>query len=132
MGWAGILLGLSFATKVQGLFFVPLIWVFSRQGNKETRLFVAQSLRLAFGFVVVALVVLIWDRARGGLPFWQQQTINYGDIRLIYADEVGPRLIGWLAFLPYFFGPIVGVVGLIGLPRLLRTSRLVIDGCCYG
>ncbi|MBP7688321.1 MAG: glycosyltransferase family 39 protein, partial [Thermoflexales bacterium] len=88
MGWAGILLGLSFATKVQGLFFVPLIWVFSRQVDKETRFFVAQALRLAFGFVVVALVVLIWDRARGGLPFWQQQTINYGDIRVIRADEV--------------------------------------------
>ncbi len=28
MGWAGVLLGLSFATKVQGLFFLPLIPVF--------------------------------------------------------------------------------------------------------
>nr|MBP7689795.1 hypothetical protein [Thermoflexales bacterium] len=96
--------------------------VFSRQVDKETRFFVGEAVRLAFGFVVVALVVLIWDRARGGLPFWQQQTINYGDIRVIRADEVGPRLIGWLTFLPYFFGPIVGLLGLIGLPRLLRTS----------
>ena len=132
LGWAGILLGLSFATKVQGLFFAPLVMVFSRQGNKETRKegdtetwrVVVLSLRLAFGFALVALIVLAWDRARGGLPFWTQQTINYGDIRLIYPSELGPRLIGWASFLPYFFGPIVGGLGLIGLPHLLRTSSL--------
>ena len=48
-----------------------------------------------------------------------QQTINYGGIRVIYASELGPRLTGWLTFLPYFFGPIVGLLGLIGLPLLL-------------
>lgn len=122
LGWAGILLGLSFATKIQGLFFAPLIWVFSRQVDKETSGLGARLFRLALGFASIALLILAWDRARGGLPFWQQQTINYGDIRLIYADEVGPRLTGWLAFLPYFFGPIVGLLGLIGLPRWLRVS----------
>ena len=36
-GWAGILLSLSFATKVQGLFFLPLIFVmWSRQVDKQT------------------------------------------------------------------------------------------------
>ncbi len=122
LGWAGILLGLSFATKVQGLFFAPLVLVFSRQGDKETREQGALLLKYALGFGIVALLVLAWDRARGGLPFWVQQTINYGDIRLAYAGEIGPRLIGWLSFLPYFFGPIVGLIGLIGLPRLLRVS----------
>jgi len=121
-GWSGVLLGLSFATKVQGLFFAPLVWVFGRQGDKQTSKQGAQLFQSTAGFVVVTLLVLIWDRARGGLPFWQQQTINYGDIRLVYADELGPRLIGWLTFLPYFFGPIVGVLGLIGLPPVLRTS----------
>ena len=36
-GWAGVLLGLSFATKVQGLFFAPLVLVYGRQGDRETR-----------------------------------------------------------------------------------------------
>jgi hypothetical protein len=53
------------------------------------------------------------------LPFWVQQAINYGGIRVIYASELGPRLTGWLNFLPYFFGPIVGLLSLIGLPLLL-------------
>jgi 4-amino-4-deoxy-L-arabinose transferase-like glycosyltransferase len=126
-GWAGILLGLSFATKVQGLFFLPLIPVFwSRQRNKETRLsvspFLYPPIKFAIGLVVIAACVLLWDRARDGLPFWVQQSINYGGIRVIYASELAPRLTGWLEFLPYFFGPIVGLLGLIGLPLLLRRD----------
>ena len=123
-GWAGVLLGLSFATKVQGLFFIPLIPVFwNRQANREAPSSISPSLypfvRLILGFVLIASSVLIWDRTRGGLPFWVQQTINYGDIRIIYAAELGPRLGGWLSFLPYFWGPLVGLIGLIGLPLLL-------------
>jgi 4-amino-4-deoxy-L-arabinose transferase-like glycosyltransferase len=123
-GWAGILLGLSFATKVQGLFFLPLIPVFwGGQGNKKTNrsspLSVHSSIRFALGFIVIAVCILLWDRTRGGLPFWVQQTINYGGIRVVYAGELGPRLTGWLDFLPYFFGPFVGLLGLIGLPILL-------------
>jgi 4-amino-4-deoxy-L-arabinose transferase-like glycosyltransferase len=126
-GWAGILLGLSFATKVQGLFFAPLILVmWSSQVDAQTRHSVSLSLhpsiRFAVGFALIASCVLFWDRARGGLPFWVQQTINYGGIRAIYASEISPRLTGWLTFLPYFFGPIVGALGLIGLPFLLQRD----------
>jgi 4-amino-4-deoxy-L-arabinose transferase-like glycosyltransferase len=35
MGWAGILLGLSFATKVQGLFFAPLVFIFWHLNQKS-------------------------------------------------------------------------------------------------
>jgi 4-amino-4-deoxy-L-arabinose transferase-like glycosyltransferase len=126
-GWAGIWLGLSFATKVQGLFFLPLIPVFwSRHGSKETSRSISPSLRpsvsFAVGLAIVAACVLLWDRTRGGLPFWVQQSINYGGIRTIYASELGPRLTGWLDFLPYFFGPFVGLLGLVGLPLLLRRD----------
>jgi hypothetical protein len=141
LGWAGILLGLSFATKVQGLFFAPLVLVYGSHRpsispslhpsispsprpsiSPSPRPSIAPSLRLILGFTFIALLILLWDRARGGLPFWTQQTINYGDLRLIYASELGPRLIGWASFLPYFFGPIVGVLGLIGLPWLIRSD----------
>ena len=123
-GWAGILLGLSCATKVQGLFFLPLILVFwSKQVDKDTRPSVAHSLhpliRFATSFISIAICVLLWDRARGDLPFWVRQTLNYGSMRVIYASELSPRLTGWSDLLPYFFGPIVGLLGLIGLPFLL-------------
>ncbi|CAG0928333.1 hypothetical protein TFLX_00852 [Thermoflexales bacterium] len=125
-GWAGIWLGLSFATKVQGLFFAPLLLVFwiACQPKQSSRhpfiLSPGHSLwRLLLAGLSIMLAVLLWDRLRGGSPFWVQQTINYGGIRVIYASELGPRLIGWLNFLPYFFGPIIGALGLIGLPILL-------------
>ncbi len=139
-GWAGILLGLAFATKVQGLFFAPLLPIFwvacqPKRSSCPTGMLryplvllsrgdAALSSchpfrRFAIGVGLIVLAVLLWDRARGGLPFWVQQTVNYGGIRLIYASELGPRLTGWLDFLPYFFGPIVGLLGLIGLPFLL-------------
>ena len=136
-GWAGILLGLSFATKVQGLFFAPLTLVYwstsqlvnqgsgirdqrSEIRDQSRRLSVSLSLvRFLAAFLTIALIVLAWDRLRGGLPFWEQQSINYGGIRVIYPSEAGPRLTGWLALLPYFFGPLVGLIGLIGLPILV-------------
>jgi 4-amino-4-deoxy-L-arabinose transferase-like glycosyltransferase len=132
-GWAGILLGLSFAAKVQGLFFlllVPLFWqrrASSRSPGERPHLCGVNLSprhpiwRFILGVGVSALaVVLLWDGARGGLPFWMQQTINYGGIRLIYAGELSPRLTGWINFLPYFFGPIAGLLGLIGMPILIH------------
>jgi 4-amino-4-deoxy-L-arabinose transferase-like glycosyltransferase len=124
-GWAGILLGLSFATKVQGLFFAPLVfvlaWPAARMNSRADKANTLKRVvgRFLFGLGCLVAAVLIWDRTRGGLPFWVQQTINYGGIRAIYASELVPRLTGWVNFLPYFFGPIVGVAGLIGLPLLL-------------
>jgi hypothetical protein len=103
---------------------LPLILVmWSSQVDTPTRRSVSRSLhpsiRFAVGFALIAVCVLLWDHARGGLPFWVQQTINYGGIRVIYASELAPRLTSWLDFLPYFFGSIVGALGLIGLPFLL-------------
>jgi 4-amino-4-deoxy-L-arabinose transferase-like glycosyltransferase len=125
-GWAGFLLGLSCATKVQGLFFLPLIPIFWQRSHSTASPYHSVTLssghpfwRFLIGIGIVASAVFLWDRARGGLPFWIQQTINYGDIRVIYAGELAPRLNGWVNFLPYFFGPIIGALGLIGLPFLL-------------
>jgi 4-amino-4-deoxy-L-arabinose transferase-like glycosyltransferase len=120
LGWAGILLGLAFATKVEGLFFLPLVPIFMESVTWSARNLVTKKLvRFLAGVIALLVLVVIWDRLRGGLPFWVQQSINYGGIRLIYPSEVGPRLIGWLSFLPYFFGSIVGAIGLIGLPIVL-------------
>jgi len=116
-GWAGILLGLAFATKVQGLYFAPLLPIFWVMRQPKRSSCPAQRVllsschpfwRFSIGVGLIVLAVLLWDRSRGGLPFWVQQTVNYGGIRLIYASELGPRLTGWLDLLPYFFGPIVG------------------------
>jgi len=75
--------------------------------------------RFAVSLVIPVIPVLAWDRLRGGVPFWIQQTINYGGIRPAYASEVLPRLVGWASWLPHFFGWPLLVVLFIGLPMLL-------------
>lgn len=130
-GWAGMFLGLAAATKVQALIFLPLVLAYGMAANFHFHQdAMAQSLqpcwrlgvlvvRFMIGLAVPFVAVLVWDRVRGGTPFWVQQTINYGGIRLVYASEVMPRLIGWASFLPYFFGwPMLAVL-ITGLPALL-------------
>jgi len=117
-GWAGVLLGLGAATKVQALIYLPLVFVCSLFAVRHAqRSFVIG--RFVAGLAMPLLAVLAWDRLRGGTPFWIQQTINYGGIRLIYASEVMPRLIGWASFLPYFFGWPMLIALSVGLPLLL-------------
>lgn len=156
-GWAGLLLGLAFATKVQGVLFVPLVLlslVFGRgtqthnAGNKIKSVFIRvytytckyrrpNIIRFLIGCAVPVLFVLLWDRARGGTPFWVQQAINYGGIRFAFANELTPRLVGWLELLSYFLGPVLGVMLLAGSALLLinvmtgagRTRAAIIDMC---
>lgn len=111
--WAGVWLGLSLATKLQGVFFAPLVIVFARHRSRQ------EFLRMLAGAALIGLAVLAWDRARGGVPFWQQQAINYGEVHISAADEAGLRLAGWLAFLPYFLGPIAGAASVLGIAAFI-------------
>jgi len=87
------------------------------------------------GLLIPLSAVLAWDRLRGGAPFWIQQTINYGGIRLVYPGEVMPRLAGWASFLPHLLGWPMTVTAAIGLPLLLvhdltsgaRTQAATLD-----
>ena len=117
-GWAGLWLGLAVATKVQALVFLPLAIAYGvlvvRPSSRATVL-----RRFASGLAIPLLLVLLWDRLRGGTPYWIQQTINYGGIRLIYPGEIMPRLIGWSSYLPYLLGWPMLIALAIGLPLLL-------------
>ncbi len=146
-GWAGILLGLACATKVQGLLFAPLVLMsqmFRTRMNADcaekiresaftpalrrtqcgayVRVYVRPLISLGSGLATIVLLVFLWDAAREGTPFWLQQTINYGGIRAAFAGEVAPRLGGWLGLLTHFFGPIAGVILLIGVLILLVNA----------
>jgi len=124
-GWAGVWLGLAAATKVQALIFLPLIMAFAvlraprlkHRANSSSLL--KQAVRFIVSLAVPVSIVLVWDRLRGGAPFWIQQTVNYGGIRPVYAGEVLPRLAGWASWLPYFFGLPLLVVLIVGLPVLV-------------
>ena len=143
-GWAGFFLGLSFATKAQGLLFIPLVVITAQLAKRQAGYLptrhhgTKKSLKIpgvlvpswllrrpcvtGAGFGVVAGLVITWSLARGGTPFWEQQAINYGGIRLAFAAELGPRLIAWLGFLPHFFGPILGGMFVASLIFLLLCA----------
>jgi 4-amino-4-deoxy-L-arabinose transferase-like glycosyltransferase len=126
-GWGGVFLGLAAATKAQGALFAPLvllgIWVHAAEvETRPSALIRATLLRLVAGFACIAAFVGLWSLARGGTPFWAQQTINYGGIRLAFPSELAPRLSGWLTLLPHFFGPIAGLLLLLGSVYLLTRA----------
>jgi len=127
-GWAGVLLGLAVATKVQALVFLPLVIATAFYG-RSSRLG-ASAVKLGVGLAIPVGAVLVWDRLRGGTPFWIQQAINYGGVRLVYASEVMPRLVSWTSFLPHFFGWPMFIVLAVGLPLLLVYD--LTRGACTG
>ena len=116
-GLAGVCLGLAGAAKVQGLLFAPLT-ILTAMGSQDagqrklSALTVEDAVRFAAGFGAIIAAIFAWSLARGGTPFWAQQAINYGGIRLAFAAELAPRLSGWLGWMPYLFGmPMTAVVG---------------------
>jgi 4-amino-4-deoxy-L-arabinose transferase-like glycosyltransferase len=133
-GWAGAFLGLATATKVQALIFLPLIAACGALAyGRRRRSWAIGSFFV--GLLIPLSAILAWDRLRGGAPFWIQQTINYGGIRLVYPSEVMPRLAGWASFLPHLLGWPMSATVAIGLPLMLihdltrgaRTRAAIFD-----
>lgn len=120
--WSGLLAGLSFATKQTGLVWVLpsllLVIVRDRSPAGRLRLLLAFFCRLA---LAIGLVV-VWDLARGlqgGRSFWQAGVAGFGGPRLIWPQELWPRLREWLKLLGYLFGsPTVNALLLAALPVL--------------
>ncbi|MDY7077571.1 MAG: hypothetical protein SXV54_11680 [Chloroflexota bacterium] len=130
-GWAGLLAGLSFATKQTGLVWVPLVLLFQISNIKyQTPNPQSQTPSLSYLTVVISrllfviLLVFAWDAIRvaqgGGESFWRMGVTGYGGLRLIWPQELWVRLRGWIGLARYFFvSPVVNGVLLVGLPVLV-------------
>ena len=139
-GWAGLLIGLSFATKQTGLAWLPLVillLISSLQSPTTRRTASLAQLSIAFAAVVGA--TFIWDAVRvaqGAEGFWSLGVTGYGGLRFIWPQELGTRLLGWTDLARYLFvSPIINGALLFGLPALIwcaltrrsRTYKAVID-----
>ncbi|MGD8598761.1 MAG: hypothetical protein PVJ26_17200 [Anaerolineae bacterium] len=112
LGMAGLWLGLSVATKQQGLLFLPLVVALGllvpaardRRNRRAWLLFL-------LGFALVLVGVIAWDAARLQKPgFWQQGFISYGDLGHIDVQRLGARAISWLDVLGAFWAsPVFGL-----------------------
>lgn len=120
--WAGLLAGLAFATKQTGLVWQPLVALIQIL-NPKAQTINPKVLPLVVGhWLLVIGLVFAWDGVRvaqGAEGFWRTGVTGYGGLRLIWPQELWPRLRGWVGQMRYFFAsPIVNGVLLVGLPAL--------------
>ncbi len=138
-GWAGLLAGLSFATKQTGLAWLPLILLL-QVTDARSPISIIKPLLLVIGhWSLVIGFVFIWDAVRvaqGAEGFWNLGVTGYGGLRFIWPQELGTRLRGWAELARYLFvSPVVNGALLFGLPLLMwraftrrpRTYKAAID-----
>ena len=117
--WAGLLAGLSFATKQTGLVWLPLVFAVALARRASVRLWFRQ---FAAWWLVPTLLSFAWDGVRvalGADSFWSAGVVGYGGLRLIWSHELWSRLRAWSRLMASLFEspPIVGLL-LVGLPAL--------------
>ncbi len=143
---AGALAGAAFATKQQGIFFLPLmalagIWwerFHSKQDVPAAGKDIGQVLRLWWvrgiaGFLLAFAPALVWDLMRLRRPeYFEQSLISYGGLSLAPWSEWGERAANWAGWLGRFWGsPALNVLAILALTWLVwnnlrawRKSRL--------
>jgi 4-amino-4-deoxy-L-arabinose transferase-like glycosyltransferase len=120
-GWAGLFAGLAVATKQTGLIWLPLaiacilIYLYRDSNRSSARVSFLHLSFFIFDFLIIIGVIWLWDAVRiaqGAQSFWGTGVMGYGGLRFIWPAEVGNRLRGWLAWLPYLVGSPALLAGL--------------------
>jgi 4-amino-4-deoxy-L-arabinose transferase-like glycosyltransferase len=124
--WAGLLAGLSFATKQTGLVWLPLSVLVRVLALRSPVLGRRSLLSLAGCWAFVAGLMFAWDAirvAQGADGFWQVGVVGYGGLRLIWPHELWQRLWDWSGLLRYLFAsPLINALLVIGWSVLVWTS----------
>lgn len=125
-GWSGVWLGLAFACKQQGIYYVPLLPML---GWAVEELTPRRAIRFAVGSGSVILLLLLWDAARPGDSLFALAAVNSNPDRLIRSAEILPRLRAWASLSQTLLGPVwltipLLMTGLIALSvRVIREAR---------
>jgi len=132
-GWSGFALGLAFACKQQALFYLPLLLMVGIISiDARVRYIVplrTRSIRFILTFVIVIVLLVIWDGARGETSIFALAAANNDPWRLIRANEILPRLLTWLGEAQLLIGAgwmtaILVLAALITLAlRVIRQPR---------
>ena len=97
LGIAGLLAGLSAATKQQGLLFLPLVVAIGVVSSGRLGKPVLAWLRFVAAFAAVAGAAFWWDAARTQRPgFWTQGLVSYGSLGLASPELWAERARDWL------------------------------------
>lgn len=113
-GWSGVFLALSFWTKPQGIFFLPLVVAVLALCGRERQL--RRAVIFATLFVAGVVLLLVWDHARPGTSVFvladSHYTVEHG---IAPVGEWLPRLRAWLAYAGWLLGPPLVTWGVLGL-----------------
>ncbi len=111
---AGIACGLAYATKQQGVLFLPLVLAVlllsqpqsAPRGTSEALSRRRLAWRWLNGFAIVAVAVLWWDSLRWQwMPsYWDRSAQTYGGLALALDAGLTQRLAQWGELLSYGFG----------------------------
>jgi len=124
--WAGLGMGMAFATKQHAVLLIPLVvaagWIAagsSRSGSKNG------LLATVLGFAIPCGLVVAWDSARWGIRpgYWAQSAMSYGGLAWAALDTWGERLVEWLAWARILLGSTV-----LNLFLLLGGGVLLVRG----
>ncbi|MBN1119841.1 MAG: glycosyltransferase family 39 protein [Anaerolineae bacterium] len=97
--WAGVLLGLSFATKQSGMFFLPLVFVLGLITDDVSESFQSIVLFLA-ALGLIVLLIAAWDWIRAPAPaFWAAGMEANNPGRFVSQSELLPRARAWSIWL---------------------------------
>jgi 4-amino-4-deoxy-L-arabinose transferase-like glycosyltransferase len=122
-GWSGLAFGLSVAVKPATLWFLPLILLI----HQRNRRIIWQWAR---GFLLLIVLISLWDQAGSLGSFWQLGADHYDGRRFIRGDELWPRARVWWAWLRYALpgsGILLGGL-LLTLMRLRRDTATSCPG----
>jgi hypothetical protein len=133
-GLAGLLAAASLATKQSAIQFLPLFLGVGLWCGWQRRPLRRQIAAFCVLFAAGLSALLIWSAARAEpVDFWTLGITNPGQIRLIRAEEVLPRLVRWGQWLALVVG--FPTLLLAAWPLLSRlnttqtlTARLVLGG----
>lgn len=126
-GWAGLLLGLAFASKQQAIVLAPLIvglGLIGWQQGRRKRSWQVVNARFVLALALVLCIVFAWDEIRiaagATSGFWDQGIESYGGLRLIRSTELQPRLRAWAGLGGHLFGwSWLGLFAMAGVGWLL-------------
>jgi 4-amino-4-deoxy-L-arabinose transferase-like glycosyltransferase len=128
--WAGVTMGLAFATKQHAVALVPLVlvvgWVQAARSNpmprQALRTFSLDLLASLLGFSIPFALVTWWDAQRWAVRpgYWRQSAMSYGGLLWATPAEWGERLVAWVRWARYLVGsPLLYVLLAIGGGALL-------------
>ncbi|NDJ77694.1 MAG: phospholipid carrier-dependent glycosyltransferase [Chloroflexi bacterium] len=114
---AGFALGLVFASKTNGMVFLPLVLALgiARHARHDWRVWdvVRRVRNLLIPLVMVIGTVTLWDAARHPRSYWDLNVARNNPGRLVRAAELWPRLDDWAHWLHYMTGSAVVNVALL-------------------